>query len=58
MGWGALARRFDSLTSGFSADAARSWKSEHGTHHFQNLVWRALDGGAHHGGAAPRGLVS
>ena len=25
-------------------DAERSWRSEHGTHHFDNLVWRALNG--------------
>jgi carnitine monooxygenase subunit len=25
-------------------DRERSWKSEHATHHFQNLVWRALNG--------------
>ena len=36
-------------------DAERSWRSEHGTHHFQNLVWRALGGEAHQGDAALRG---
>ena len=25
-------------------DREHSWRSEHGTHHFQNLVWRALNG--------------
>jgi choline monooxygenase len=25
-------------------DAEHSWRSEHGTHHFQNLVWQALNG--------------
>lgn len=25
-------------------DRERSWRSEHGTHHFQNLVWQALNG--------------
>ena len=25
-------------------DAERSWRSEHGTHHFDNLVWLALNG--------------
>lgn len=25
-------------------DAERSWRSEHGTHHFDNMVWRALNG--------------
>ena len=25
-------------------DAERSWQSEHGTHHFDNLVWMALNG--------------
>jgi carnitine monooxygenase subunit len=25
-------------------DAQRSWQSEHGTHHFQKLVWEALNG--------------
>ncbi|MEZ5737117.1 MAG: aromatic ring-hydroxylating dioxygenase subunit alpha [Novosphingobium sp.] len=25
-------------------DAEHSWRSEHGTHHFQNLVWKALHG--------------
>ena len=25
-------------------DAERSWRSEHGTHHFDNLVWQALNG--------------
>ena len=26
-------------------DAERSWRSEHGTHHFDNLVWEAVNGG-------------
>ena len=25
-------------------DAENSWRSEHGTHHFEDLVWRALNG--------------
>ncbi len=25
-------------------DAEHSWRSEHGTHHFNNLVWRVLNG--------------
>lgn len=25
-------------------DRERSWKSEHATHHFQNMVWKALNG--------------
>ena len=25
-------------------DKERSWRSEHGTHHFDNLVWVALNG--------------
>ncbi|MSP50969.1 MAG: aromatic ring-hydroxylating dioxygenase subunit alpha [Alphaproteobacteria bacterium] len=25
-------------------DVARSWRSEHGTHHFQRMVWEALNG--------------
>ena len=25
-------------------DKDRSWWSEHGVHHFDNLVWRALNG--------------
>jgi hypothetical protein len=25
-------------------DAERSWRSEHGTHSFQKLVWEALNG--------------
>ena len=25
-------------------DPQRSWRSEHGTHHFDNMVWRALNG--------------
>lgn len=25
-------------------DAEHSWRSEHGTHHFQNLVWKSLNG--------------
>ncbi|MDA0262025.1 MAG: aromatic ring-hydroxylating dioxygenase subunit alpha [Proteobacteria bacterium] len=25
-------------------DAERSWRSEHGTHHFDRMVWRALNG--------------
>ncbi|MCE2481805.1 MAG: aromatic ring-hydroxylating dioxygenase subunit alpha [Alphaproteobacteria bacterium] len=25
-------------------DGARSWRSEHGTHHFDDMVWRALNG--------------
>jgi hypothetical protein len=25
-------------------DPERSWWSEHGTHHFNNLVWTALNG--------------
>ena len=28
-------------------DAERSWRSEHGTHHFDNLVWEAVNGGHH-----------
>ena len=24
--------------------AEHSWRSEHGTHHFDNMVWRALNG--------------
>ena len=29
-------------------DAQRSWRSEHGTHHFDNLVWLALNGPDYH----------
>ena len=25
-------------------DAERSWRSEHGTHSFQKLIWEALNG--------------
>ena len=51
MGRGAHPRKFDGLTTGFGADAARSAPKPA----FQNLVCRALNGDARHGEAALRG---